>query len=212
VLFLNNDTLLRPKWLDELVSTFENVPNIGIVGSKLFFEDGSLQEVGGIIWRLGDGWNWGRQADSNDPRFCYLRDTDYVSGAALMLERELFERLSGFDEYYVPAYYEDSDLCFRVRALGKRVVVQPASEVVHLEGVSAGTDVRGSGMKRYQLINHRKFYERWKETLSTHRFNGEQPELEAERTVKREPTLSMTLCPLRTRTRAQTRLCSTCWR
>ena len=185
LLFLNNDTLLRPKWLDELVNTFDNVPNVGIVGSKLFFEDGTLQEVGGIIWRLGDGWNWGRQADSKDPRFCYLRDSDYVSGAALMLERALFERLSGFDEYYVPAYYEDADLCFRVRALGKRVVVQPASEVVHLEGVSAGTDVRGSGMKRYQLINHRKFYERWKEILATHRFNGEQPELEAERTVKR---------------------------
>jgi GT2 family glycosyltransferase len=185
LLFLNNDTLLRPKWLDELVNTFDNVPNVGIVGSKLFFEDGTLQEVGGIIWRLGDGWNWGRQADSKDPRFCYLRDSDYVSGAALMLERELFERLKGFDEYYVPAYYEDADLCFRVRALGKRVVVQPASEVVHLEGVSAGKDVRGSGMKRYQLINHRKFYERWKEILATHRFNGEQPELEAERTVKR---------------------------
>ena len=185
LLFLNNDTLLRPKWLDELVATFENVPNIGIVGSKLFFEDGSLQEVGGIIWRLGDGWNWGRQADPNDPRFCFLRDSDYVSGAALMLESELFGRLSGFDEYYVPAYYEDADLCFRVRALGKRVVVQPASEVVHLEGVSAGKDVLGSGMKRYQLINHRKFYERWKDTLAAHRFNGEQPELEAERTVKR---------------------------
>lgn len=183
--FLNNDTLVRPKWLDELVATFDEVPNVGIVGSKLFFEDGSLQEVGGIIWRLGDGWNWGRQADPKEPRYCYLRDSDYVSGAALMLERELFEQLKGFDDYYAPAYYEDSDLCFRVRASGKRVVVQPASEIVHLEGVSAGKDVRGSGMKRYQLVNHRKFYERWKETLSSHRFNGEQPELEAERTVKR---------------------------
>jgi glycosyltransferase involved in cell wall biosynthesis len=161
------------------------VPNVGIVGSKLLFENGSVQEVGGIIWRLGDGWNWGRQADPNDPRFCYLRDCDYVSGAALVLERELFQRLKGFDEHYAPAYYEDTDLCFRVRASGKRVVVQPASEIVHLEGITAGTDVQGSGMKRYQLINHRKFYERWKETLSTHRFNGEQPELEAERTVKR---------------------------
>lgn len=102
-----------------------------------------------------------------------------------MIERELFERLHGFDEHFVPAYYEDADLCFRVRAAGKRVVVQPASEIVHLEGVSAGKDVHGSGMKRYQLINHRKFYERWKEALATHRFNGEQPELEAERTVKR---------------------------
>ena len=185
LLFLNNDTLVRGSWLDELVSTFDAVPNVGIVGSKLLFEDGSLQEVGGIIWRLGDGWNWGRQGDRSDPRFCFLRDCDYVSGAALMIERKLFEQLKGFDEEFVPAYYEDADLCFRVRATGKRVVVQPASEIVHLEGVSAGKDVQGSGMKRYQLINHRKFYERWKDTLSSHRFNGEQAELEAERTVKR---------------------------
>ncbi len=183
--FLNNDTLVRPDWLDELVATYSNVPNVGIVGSKLFFEDGSLQEAGGIIWRLGDGWNWGRHSDPGDPRFCYMRDADYVSGAALMIERDLFVRLNGFDEHFAPAYYEDSDLCFRVRAEGKRVVVQTASEVVHLEGVTAGTDVRGSGMKRYQLVNHRKFYERWKDTLSTHRFNGEQPDLEAERMIKR---------------------------
>lgn len=183
--FLNNDTLVRPGWLDELVQTFENVPNVGIAGSKLFFEDGQQQEVGGIIWRMGDGWNWGRLGDSKDPRFCFLRDADYVSGAALMIKRDTFESLRGFDELYVPAYYEDTDLCFRVRAMGKRVVVQPASEIVHLEGISAGTDVRGSGMKRYQLINHRKFFERWKDVLAGHRFNAEQPELEAERTVKK---------------------------
>jgi O-antigen biosynthesis protein len=183
--FLNNDTLVKPGWLDELVETFESVPNIGIAGSKLLFGNGSLQEVGGIIWRLGDGWNYGRGGDSADPRYCYLRDADYVSGAALMIPRKLFESLDGFDKLFIPAYYEDTDLCFRVRAAGYRVVVQPASEIVHLEGVSAGTDVQGSGMKRYQLINHRKFYQRWKDILATHRFNGEQPELEAERTTRK---------------------------
>jgi O-antigen biosynthesis protein len=100
-----------------------------------------------------------------------------------MIERSLFQQLGGFDELFAPAYYEDTDLAFRVRAQGKRVVVQPASQIVHLEGVSAGTDTAGSGMKRFQAINHHKFYQRWKETLITHRFNGEQPELEAERLV-----------------------------
>src|ERR1019366_2657285 len=111
--FLNNDTLVRPGWMDALCDTLESVPNVGIVGSKLLFEDGKVQEVGGIIWRLADGWNWGRGADPADPKFCYLRDCDYVSGAALMLERELFERLGGFDLLYAPGYYEDTDLCFR---------------------------------------------------------------------------------------------------
>ena len=185
LLFLNNDTLVQPDWLDELVLTFSNVPNVGVAGSKLLCDNGSLQEAGGVIWRFGDGWNWGRDKDPNDPRFCYLRDTDYVSGAALMIERALFESLNGFDEHYKPAYYEDTDLCFRVRANGKRVVLQPASQIVHLEGVSAGTDVHGTGMKRYQLLNQRKFYERWRETLCTHRFSGEHPELESERLTRR---------------------------
>jgi GT2 family glycosyltransferase/glycosyltransferase involved in cell wall biosynthesis len=182
--FLNNDTLVKPGWLDELVQTFEQVPNVGIAGSKLLFPDGKLQEAGGIIWRLGDGWNWGRGRDPSDPAFSFLRDADWVSGAALMIERTLFGLLGGFDEYYAPAYYEDTDLAFRVRALGKRVVVQPASEIVHLEGVSAGTDTSGPGMKRFQVVNHAKFYRRWKDTLITHRLNGQQPEMEAERLVR----------------------------
>jgi GT2 family glycosyltransferase/glycosyltransferase involved in cell wall biosynthesis len=183
--FLNNDTLVRDGWLDELVATFESVPNVGIAGAKLLFEDGTLQEAGGIIWRLGDGWNWGRGKNPADPSFSYLRDADWVSGAALMIPTDLFRSLGGFDELYVPAYYEDTDLAFRVRALGKRVVVQPASEIVHLEGVSNGTDVHGTGMKRYQLTNLRKFQQRWADTLALHRYNGEHPELEAERSVAR---------------------------
>ena len=50
--------------------------------------DGTLQESGGIVWRLGDGWNWGRGQAGDDPRFCYLRDADYVSGAALMVNND----------------------------------------------------------------------------------------------------------------------------
>jgi len=183
--FLNNDTLVKEGWLDELVETFEQVPNVGIAGSKLLFGDGRLQEAGGIVWRLGDGWNWGRDRDPNDPLYCYLRDADYVSGAALMIERALFAELGGFDELFAPAYYEDTDLAFRVRAKGRRVVVQPASQVVHLEGVSGGTDTAGSGVKRYQTINQHKFYQRWKDTLITHRLNGQMPEQEAERAVTR---------------------------
>jgi O-antigen biosynthesis protein len=183
--FLNNDTLVKEGWLDELVETFEHVPNIGIAGAKLLFSDGKLQEAGGIIWRLGDGWNWGRGREAAEPEFSFMRDADWVSGAALMIERETFRQRNGFDELYAPAYYEDTDLAFRVRELGKRVVVQPASEIVHLEGVSAGTDPSGTGMKRYQVINHAKFYQRWKDTLLSHRFNGQLPEVEAERRVTR---------------------------
>jgi glycosyltransferase involved in cell wall biosynthesis len=113
-----------------------------------------------------------------------MRDTDYVSGAALMVRRTLFAELGKFDEHYLPMYYEDTDLCFRARQAGYRVVVQPTAEVIHFEGASAGTELV-AGMKRYQALNHRKFYERWKDALATHRFNGEFPEREAERNVRR---------------------------
>ena len=183
VLFLNNDTTVKKDWLDELYGTMQCDPQIGVAGAKLLYPDGTLQECGGIVWRLGDGWNWGRGQAADDPRYCYLRDADYVSGAALMIRAELFARFGKFDEHYAPGYYEDTELCFRAREAGYRVVVQPAAEVVHFEGASAGTSTTGSGMKRYQAINHRKFFERWKDTLASHRFNGELPELEAERAV-----------------------------
>ncbi|HEX3862610.1 MAG TPA: glycosyltransferase [Stellaceae bacterium] len=184
VVFLNNDTEVKARWLDELYETIQRDPKIGIVGSKLLFPDGNLQECGGIIWRMGDGWNWGRGEAADDPRFSYMRDADYVSGAALMLKSRVFVELGKFDEYYLPAYYEDTDLCFRARQHNYRVVVQPVSEVIHFEGASAGTSTTGTGMKRFQAINHRKFFDRWRDVLATHRFNGELPGMEAERNVR----------------------------
>ena len=159
VLFLNNDTVVLPKWLDTLVETFARDAAIGAVGSKLIYPTGRLQEAGGIIWRDGEGWNYGRNEDPEAPEYNYVREVDYCSGACLAVRRSLFASLNGFDERYAPAYYEDTDLAFRIRAHGSRVVYQPASRVIHYEGATAGTDTT-SGVKSYQVINHKKFLER----------------------------------------------------
>ena len=171
VCFLNNDTEVRPEWLEHLVQVAESNDKVGAVGSKLIYPDGKMQEAGGIIWRDASGWNYGRGQDPRDSRFNYLRDVDYCSGAALMVRSDIFRQLGGFSEEFVPAYYEDADLCMGVRSLGYRVVYQPRSEVIHFEGVTSGTDL-SSGTKRFQEINKPKFYAKWASVLQSHYENS----------------------------------------
>ncbi len=167
LVFLNNDTEVQPGWLDELVDTVDLDDRIGLVGAKLVYPDGRLQECGAIVWRDGTGWNYGRGDDPNLPQYQVVRDVDYCSGAALLVRRELFERVGGFDDRFAPAYYEDTDLAFAIRAAGHRTVVQPRAVVVHHEGISHGTDVT-SGTKRFQELNRAAFVEKWTDALTGH--------------------------------------------
>jgi GT2 family glycosyltransferase len=139
VVFLNNDTIPQPGWLDALLRTFGEHDDVGLVGAQLLYPDGRLQEAGGVVFSDGSAWNYGRRERADDPRFAYVRDCDYASGAALAIPRALFEEIGGFAQRYAPAYYEDTDLAFAVRERGKRVLYQPASVVVHDEGGTSGT-------------------------------------------------------------------------
>ncbi|GAB4177244.1 MAG: hypothetical protein Kow0020_13200 [Wenzhouxiangellaceae bacterium] len=174
LVFLNNDTEVRAGWLDALIDTFDRHPDAGIVGARLVFGDGSLQEAGGIVFSDGSGWNFGRGADPALPPFNVVSEADYVSGACLAISRALFLELGGFDRSYAPAYYEDTDLCFKVRhQKGLKVWYQPAATVVHFEGVSSGTDEH-SGVKRHQAINRKRFADRWSTVLRDYPENPQQ--------------------------------------
>ncbi len=173
IVFLNNDTALTKGWLKALVGTLETHSDAGIVGPKLLFGSGDLQEAGGVIWNDASGWNYGRMDDPGLPAYNYLKAVDYVSGACLMVRGELWREIGGFDERYVPAYYEDTDLCFAARQAGHQVLYQPASVIYHFEGVSNGTDTAG-GIKQYQLTNQEKFREKWSDVLQLQHFpNGD---------------------------------------
>ena len=165
LVFLNNDTVPQPGWLDALLATFDTHPGAGLVGAQLLYPDGRLQESGGVVFEDGSAWNYGRFGSPADPRHAFVRDADYCSGAAIALPRALFETVVGFDVRYAPAYYEDTDLAFKVRAAGRRVLVQPAARVVHDEGTTAGTDT-GSGAKAYQVGNRATFAGRWRDALA----------------------------------------------
>jgi GT2 family glycosyltransferase len=165
LVFLNNDTEVTDGWLEALYQTFVDEPAAGLVGAKLVFPNGTVHEAGSLIFRDGSAMNCGRGEDPDHPSWNVVRDADYCSAACIMIRADVFKQLGGFDPLYAPAYYEDSDLAFRVRQLGLRVLYQPFAAIIHHEGGTSGTDVR-RGVKRFQVLNQDKFRTRWETTLA----------------------------------------------
>jgi GT2 family glycosyltransferase/glycosyltransferase involved in cell wall biosynthesis/Flp pilus assembly protein TadD len=141
LLFLNNDTEVRPCWLEPLLATLAGDPQVGAVGSKLLFPDGTIQHAGVIVAddrQLPDPLvarhiYYRERADL--PQANQPREYQALTAACLLVRREAFSAADGFDEGYWNGY-EDIDLCFRLREDGWRLVYAPASEVIHHESQS----------------------------------------------------------------------------
>lgn len=192
--FLNNDTEVQEGWLSALVRLMENDEQAGMVGSKLIYPDGRLQEAGGIIWNDASGWNYGQGQNPDMPEFNYVKEVDYISGASMMVRRDLWDQLGGFDTRYSPAYCEDSDLAFAIRELGFKVMYQPLSVVVHYEGFSHGNEREKSeisSIKEYQVINNKKFFEKWKAVLQQDHFPNAENVFWAKDRSRHKKTLLM---------------------
>lgn len=162
LLFLNNDTQVMPGFLGTMVQTAADRPEVAAVGAKLVNPDGRLQEAGSIIWQDGSCVAYGRGEDPLMGEFSYVREVDYCSGACLLVDRLLFEKIGSFDERYTPAYYEEVDLCMAVREQGYKVVYQPEAVVIHYE---FGSAERSEWAINLQKANKQKFCAKWADQL-----------------------------------------------
>lgn len=162
VCFLNSDAMVEPSWLDPLLEVLDEDATAGAVVPMLLNKDGSIQEAGSVIdsvgWSLALGA--GESVEAFQHRF--RREIDYGSGACMLVRREDFWTVEGFDPAYGIGYFEDVDLSFKLKEHGLRTMYEPRSRVVHeLHGSGSSVEAR-----RRMEANRAVFYRRWSERLS----------------------------------------------
>ncbi|MEH6370822.1 glycosyltransferase [Pectobacterium carotovorum] len=164
LLFLNNDTeITNGKWLEALLNHALR-PEVGIVGAKLAFADGRIQH-GGIVLGMNDSAAiafQGAPAESKGymNRLCTTHNVSAVSAACMMIRREVYLELGGFDEQQYPVYFGDVDLALKARKKGYLVVWTPDAELIHLGGASRLLQ-RFNLPPKPQVTDIDALYERW---------------------------------------------------
>lgn len=160
ICFLNNDTQVQPFWLKELLAVFHSNPDAGIVGSKLLYDDGLLQECGSFVFK-GTHIHQDR-FDRNpfDSKYTYVKKCDFVSGAAYLTRKDLWDQIGGLDERFSPAYCDDVDFCLEAKKHGKEIYVTPFSLVVHSESKSYSQN-----KVKLSAANNIKLQKKWKSFL-----------------------------------------------
>lgn len=132
IAFLNNDAFPTPGWLQKLVGTAEKDPKIAIVGSKIYRYGSKKIESAGAIITYPLGVAPGRGAGERDKgKYSEVEEVAYVGGAALLIRKDVFEKLGGFDSLYF-CYHEETDLCWRARLAGYKVIYDPDAIVYHI--------------------------------------------------------------------------------
>ncbi len=154
LVFLNNDTIPQPGWLNALVMEAEGDASVGIVGSKLLYPDGTIQHAGVVRdCQHFFPYHIYKSFAGEHPAVNQRREFQIVTAACLLIRHSLFEEVGRFDEGYLNGL-EDADLCLKVRERGYQVVYQPRSVVVHLESQT-------SGRKMHEDSNAARFLDRW---------------------------------------------------
>ncbi len=135
IVLLNQDTLVDREWLGAIATPFAD-PVVGAVGCKIRYPDGTIQHAGLTLdWPLALSRHIGRY-EPDRGQYDTPHDVEFVTFAAVALRRQALERIGLFDEGYRPAYFEDVDLCVRLRRAGYRIRYEPRATLVHREAAS----------------------------------------------------------------------------
>jgi len=167
LLFLNNDVeFFEFGWLNELVSLCQ-LPGVGAVGAKLYYPDNTIQHnglvlagnTGHVVLNIGKALPKG--ADSAYPQLCVVSEWSAATAACLLVKKEVFSSVGGFDETNLSIAYNDVDLCLKIRELGFSILVSPFCRAYHYESKSRGLDttaekvLKNAREKKYFIKRHR---------------------------------------------------------
>ncbi len=162
LLFLNDDTkVLDSNWLDDLVGVCMQ-DDVGAVGPKLIFSDDTIQHAGMVFLKTGAGFHPGMRLEKNTDAYHnivnVMRDYSAVTGACLLVKKNVFDKVGGFDDQF-DVYYGDSDLCLKIREAGFRIIYTPFTELLH-EG-SRSIQYWHAGASFFDVENHQLFIKKW---------------------------------------------------
>lgn len=157
---LNSDVVPAAGWLQSMLAALDD-GHAGAVVPRFVDGDGRLAEAGSLVGRDGRTLPGGVGGAVDDPAWVFRRDVDYGSAAALLVRRAAFDAVGGFDPCWGVGYYEDADLCFRLRAAGWATVLAPAATVAHDGHASFSSRARRAQLRR----NRPAFVERHHDQL-----------------------------------------------
>ncbi len=135
IILVNPDTVMEADWLDNLLAALELDATIGVAGCKIFYPDGKLQHVGGILSPEQGMPAYIGQYEADVGQHDQVRDCDYLMGSAFAIRREMMAEIGLLDEGYF-LYFEEADYCARARQAGWRTVVAPAARLTHVESAT----------------------------------------------------------------------------
>ncbi len=154
VLFLNNDTIVLPGWMDNMVMAISGDHSIGLVGNlQIYPDDGSVQQAGIVCGADKMVYSiYAKQLPASHPAVRRPREFPFIAGSCILLERTFFLSLGGFDEAYMNSC-EDIDLCLKVREAGRKVWYCPDSRIYHFESRTVSGHSKSGA--NYQLLLRR---------------------------------------------------------